>query len=178
MFRTFLLCSCIALTGACSMTQAPRHAELDTSYQLRVQQAFENLPNGTHLDFQQGRRVQPGNLDRWTTYCRLYLYDHTRDANYRTALLPGSFQVSAVDVGYRASDDPDYGARLIYSGVENMPAYYLYRVRMRLTSPDQPDVRSLNCYKKWATAYANQYPTLAEIRTALGERFELDAAAQ
>jgi hypothetical protein len=44
---------------------------------------------------------------------------------------------------------------------------------MQLTSPDQPDVRSLNCFKKWATPRANQYPTLAEIRQALGNLIEL-----
>jgi hypothetical protein len=44
---------------------------------------------------------------------------------------------------------------------------------MQLTSPDQPDVRSLNCFKKWAVPRAKQYPTLAEIRQALGNLIEL-----
>jgi hypothetical protein len=44
---------------------------------------------------------------------------------------------------------------------------------MQITSPDQPDVRSLNCFKKWAIPRANQYPTLVEIRQALGNLIKL-----
>jgi hypothetical protein len=57
--------------------------------------------------------------------------------------------------------------------VRDQPAYYLYQVSMPLTSPEQPELRSLDCYRKWATPRANQYPTLAEIRAALGEYLEL-----
>ncbi len=39
---------------------------------------------------------------------------------------------------------------------------------MRLASPDQPDVRSLSCMRKWAVR-GNFFPTLADMRAALGD---------
>ena len=175
MFRNYLLIIFLCLLGACSTKRPPFTAPVDTGFQLQIRQAFTDLPNGTHIDFQLGRRVLSGNLDRWTTYCRLYVYNRSRGADYVTSIIPGSFQVSAVDIGYVSSDYPGRPGAFghLSRGVRDNPAYYLYHVEMRLTSPDQPDLRSLNCYKKWATPRAYQYPTLAEIRSALGDGFRL-----
>ena len=110
------------------------------------------------------------NLDKWTTYCRLFVYNRDKKADYITAVLPGNFEVTRVIVKYVSSN---YPVASRYWRVRDIPAYYLYQVRMQLTSPDQPDIRSLNCFKKWATPRAKQYPTLAEIRQALGNLIEL-----
>ena len=161
----------VTLLCGCATTQTPIYAPLDTNYSVSVKQAFEDLPNGTYIDFQQGQRILPGNLDRWSTYCRLFVYNHARGADYSTSVLPGTFTISEVKIGYQSSDYPNnpiFGR--ISWGVRDVPSFYLYQVGMRLDSPDQPEVRSLICYKKWATPRANEYPTLAQIRTALGNQ--------
>jgi hypothetical protein len=35
--------------------------------------------------------------------------------------------------------------------MDRLPSYYLYRVNMKLVSPDQPDVQSLICSRKSGT---------------------------
>ena len=88
------------------------------------------------------------------------------------------FQISRVQMSYHSSEYPYRPGRSGYSsldiwGVRDLPAYYTYRVGMRLTSPDQPEVQSLDCFRKWAVRDLSQYPTLAEIRSALGDQATL-----
>ena len=173
--RRYLILSVLVLLSSCAAKRVPNYTTINTDYRLQVLQTFEELPNGTYLDFQQGQRIQPGNLDRWSTYCRLYVYNPDHGADYRTVVVPGTIRISAVRTAYHSSDYstlPGYN-RLSW-GVRDIPAYYLYQVSMRLFSPDQPELRSLVCYKKWATPRAQQYPTLAEIRAALGEQIKLE----
>jgi hypothetical protein len=170
-----LLLLAFGLMIGCATSQAPHYTAVSTDYVLQVQQVFDELPNGTYLDFQQGQRIQPGNLDRWSTYCRLYVYNPDHGADYRTSVEPGTLRISAVKADYHSSDYPPQPHFGQFSwGVRDLPAYYLYQVGMRLNSPDQPEVRSLVCYKKWAVPRVNQYPTLAEIRAALGDQLKLD----
>ena len=164
----------IALLCACAAAPKPIQAPLNTDYSVRIEQAFEALPNGSHIDFQQGQRILPGNLDRWTTWCRLYVYNQTRGADYSTSVVPGRFAISEVTIAYHSSDYPgQLRSRLLSWGVRDYPAYYVYEVGKRLNSPDQPDVRSLICHKKWSIPRADQYPTLAQIRAALGNQILL-----
>jgi hypothetical protein len=164
------------LVSACASGRAPLIAPLDTSFTLHINQPYAELPNGTHIDFQHGVRVPQGNLDRWTTYCRLYVYNRIRNADYHSEVSVGEIEISAVTMAYQSSDNLGHPWGLYNSlslGLRDPPSYYLYRVSMRLTSPEQPDIQSLNCYKKWSTAGAEQYPTLPEIRQALGRLMEL-----
>jgi len=180
MHRYYLgLIICIFLS-ACSSTRPPLEAPVDSGFVLRINQRFEALPNGTHIDFQHGVRVASGNLDRWTTYCRLYVYNSHRGADYHTEVTPGEMNVSSVVMYSESSDSEDYPWNFNqrhFRGVRDLPAYYLYQVRIRLASPDQPDIRSLNCSRKWSTPRARQYPTLPEIRQALGSLIELTSAS-
>ncbi len=179
--RRYLSCLILCvLVSACASGRAPLGAPLDTSFTLHINQAYGELPNGTHIDFQHGVRVPQGNLDRWTTYCRLYAYNRIRGADYRSEVSVGEIEISAVSMAYQSSDNLGHPWNMHHSlswSLRDPPSYYLYRVSMRLTSPEQPDIQSLNCYKKWATAHAEQYPTLPEIRQALGRLMELVPAS-
>ena len=167
----------VVLTSGCATGSRPLYDGVPNGSTLQLQQAFESVENGSQLQFQQGQRVQPGNLDRWQTYCLLYVYDKTRGAEHRIDLVPGNFEVNYVQTDYRSSDYPFFPNQKYFGsfswGVRDAPAYYTYRVAMALQSSDQPEVRSLNCYRKWSTPRAHKYPTGAEIREALGDFFRL-----
>jgi len=163
----------LLLMVGCS-ARTPIEPPVNVGFGLQVNAQFDALPNGTRIDFQGGQRIQQGNLDKWTTYCRLYVYNHNQKADYVTAVSPGSFEVTRVEVKYNSSDSPPgFYYTGLKRGIREVPAYYVYQVLMQLSSPDQPDIKSLNCYKKWSTPRANQYPTLTEIRQALGNLIEI-----
>lgn len=176
MLRT-LICFLIAVfLVACVNTGVPQPPPLIRGDIVRINQSFPDIVNGGHIDFQQGQIIAEGNLDRWVTWCRLYVYDPTRDADYRTTVEPDDFRVSTAGRGYQSSDFPNWsihGIGLLGGGVHDMPAYYLYWVKMPLSSPQQPQLRSLECYRKWATPRANKYPNLIEIREAVGAYLDL-----
>jgi hypothetical protein len=169
LFPIFLL----LLIAGCA-TRTPTTPPVKIDFRIQVNTQFDALPNGTRIDFQGGQRIQQGNLDKWTTYCRLYVYNRNHKADYLTAVLPGSFEVTKVEAKYNSSDSPPgfYHSSFTW-GVRDMPAYYLYQVHMRLTSPDQPDVQTLKCYKKWTIPRAKEYPTRDEIQQALGDLIEI-----
>ena len=166
--------SLLLLMSACA-TRPPVKPPVNPGSTVQINQQFDALANATRIDFQGGQRVQQGNLDKWTTYCRLYVYNHNQSADYVTAVSRGSFDVNRVEVMYRSSDYPQdrIHGDFFRRSIRERPAFYVYQVRMRLTSPEQPDVQSLNCFKKWALPRANQYPTLVEIRLALGSMIEI-----
>jgi hypothetical protein len=159
----------LLLVAGCA-ARTPIVPPVDPGFRVQVNSQFDALPNATRLQFQGGELIQQGNLDKWTTYCRLFVYNRNQKADYVTAVLPGNFEVIRVIVTYVSSENP-FVSR--YWRDRDIPSYYLYQVRMQLTSADQPDIRSLNCFKKWSAPRANQYPTLAEIRQALGNLIEL-----
>jgi hypothetical protein len=165
LFTIFLL----LLVAGCS-ARTPIVPPVNVGFRVQVNAQFDALPNATRLQFQGGELIPQGNLDRWTTYCRLFVYNRNRKADYVTAVLPGNFEVTRVEVKYVSSN---YTFASRSWRVRDVPAYWVYQVLMQLTSPDQPDVRSLNCFKKWAVPRAKQYPTLAEISQALGNLIEL-----
>jgi hypothetical protein len=167
---TFFL---LLLVAGCS-ARTPIVAPVNPGFRVQVNAQFDALPNATRLQFQGGELIQQGNLDKWATYCRLFVYNRNQKADYFTAVLPGSLEVTRAVVKYNSSDRPPRTSYVdLNRGVRDLPSYYVYQVLMQLTSPDQPDIKSLNCYKKWAIPRANQYPTLAEIRQALGNLIEI-----
>lgn len=167
---TFFL---LLLVAGCS-AHTPIVPPVNPGFRAQVNAQFDALPNATRLQFQGGELIQQGNLDKWTTYCRLFVYNRNQKADYVTAVLPGSLEVTRVVVKYNSSDSlPGTSYVGLNMGVRDLPSYYVYQVLMQLKSSDQPDINSLNCYKKWATPRANKYPTLAEIRQALGDLIEI-----
>jgi hypothetical protein len=175
-----LLIGTVIFIAGCSSKKYAVVAPVNTAYNLQVNQPFEQLPNYTRIYFQNRDRVIQGNLDRWNTYCRLHVYNKKQQADYLTAVETGVFDISKVS-NYRQSSNYVSGGNIYASNVNggglswrhyDPPSYYLYRVELKLDSADQPDVQTLICSKKWSTR-GNYYPTLAEIRSALGDVVEL-----
>lgn len=162
------------LVVGCASTRTPYIPPVDTNYRVRINTQFESLPNATRINFQGGERIRQGNLDKWTTYCKLFVYNGNREADYVTSVSPGEFEIVKVDIRYDSVDSLNrpWGYASLDWERRDPPAFYLYKIGMRLTSADQPDVVSLNCYKKWGTR-GRHYPTLTEIRQALGGLIEI-----
>lgn len=160
---------------------APYPLPLDTAYRLQLHRSFGPQPNYTRIYFQHGARIAAGDLDKWVTWCELYVFDSMQGAGYRTAIEAGDFSLSRVRIRYHSSEGPLYFPTIGFSfGLgrdrddAGPPDYYLYSVIMRLASPDQPDVKSLTCRRKWAVR-GNHFPTLADMRRALGDAITLAA---
>ncbi len=177
----------VYLTG-CASTRAPVIPPVDTSFTVQINKQFDSLPNYSRIYFQGGMQVPKTALDRWTTYCRLHVFNPDMKADYLSSVAPGIFTISRVFNRVESSDYPVTGSGFyVFAGIglsrfnssfgfdrelHDPPSYYLYRVEMKLTSPEQPDVQTLICSKKWSTR-GNYYPTLVEIRHALGDLIEI-----
>ncbi len=176
-----------AFLAACASTRTPIIPPVDTGFTVQINKQFDSLSNYTRIYFQSGMQIPKTALDRWTAYCRLHVYNPEKKADYLTSVKAGNFAISKVSNRAESSDYPVSGSGFYTSigfglssfnssiadrGWHDLPSYYLYRVYMKLTSPDQPDVQTLICSKKWSTR-GNYYPTLVEIRHALGDIIEI-----
>jgi hypothetical protein len=188
MHRNFLTIFVLLLMAGCASTNPPIVPPVSQSATVQINQGYDSIPNYGRVYFQGGQQVAKASIDRWTTYCRLHVYNPDMKADYITAVAPGRFEVTRVrnrlEVTQNPFSDPDFHAspRPGFSAIkarwgsiwprESLASYYLYRVNMKLLSADQPDVQSLVCTKKWS-AYGNHFPTLDEIRLALGDLIEI-----
>jgi len=177
----------LLLVASCS-GRTPTVPPVSHSATVQINQSYDSLPNYSRIYFQAGKRIAKTELDRWTTYCRLHVYNPDMDADYITSVAAGKFEVVSVrnqiEVTENYFSSPDFYAtpgsgfsvsKASWRGdrfMDRLPSYYLYRVNMKLVSPDQPDVQSLICSRKWST-YGNYYPALDEIRQALGNLIEI-----
>ena len=168
--------------AACAATPYP--LPLDTDHRLEILRALGAVSNNTRIHFQNGARVDADDIDKWTTSCALQVLDPTRGAEYRPAIEVGEFSISSVQIRYHASEGPLYFPTRGFSfGLgrdpddAGPPDYYVYTVILRLASPDQPAVRSLTCRRKWAVR-GNHFPTLADMRRALGDAITLARPAR
>lgn len=177
-----------SLLVACSTTGRPV-APVDTDYRIELKHSWADLPNYSRIYFQGGQQLPYKSLDRWDTYCSLYLFNRERQADYMTAVDRGYFRINQVNI-YRKSSESPPGSYGLFASVgfglkktgssgldwerDGPPSYYLYVVEMKLTSADQPDLKSLSCARKW-NQRGNYYPTLPEMRRALGTLVTLSA---
>ena len=188
-FKYFAILLLSSLLSACSTTGKPV-AAVDNGYRVAVKQAWEALPNYSRIYFQGGQQAPYQSLDQWVTYCSLYLFNRDRQADYLTAVTEGEFAIKQVNI-YRKSSESSPGINGLFASLgfdlhktsasgpdwerDGPPSYYLYEVEMKLSSADQPDLKSLSCAKKW-NVRGNYYPTLLEMQRALGEQVTLTAA--
>lgn len=188
MHQRFFTIVLVVFLSACVSTRTPIIPPVDTSFRVQINKQFDSLPNYTRIYFQDGMRVTYQALDRGFTYCRLHVYNPHKKADYLASVTPDSFGIAKVGMYYESSWYSLTGSGIyasvgtglssfnssfgFYRQPHDPPSYYLYRVEMKLTSPDQPDVQTLICYRKWATR-GNFYPRLDGIRRALGDIIEI-----
>ena len=190
--RQYLFTISLLLLAVSCSGRTPTIPPVSHSATVQINESYDSLPNYSRIYFQGGRRIAKTELDRWTIYCRLHVYDPDMGADYVTSVAAGKFEVvnvrNQLEVTENFYSNPDLYAtpatgfsfsRASWDRdwiMDRIPSYYLYRVNMKLTSPDQPDVQSLICSRKAGT-YGNYYPTLGDIRQALGNVIEIIPSA-
>ncbi len=179
------------LSLGCATNQAPYEPPVASGYRVLLNQAY--AADSGRVYFQQGRLVSADRLDSWATHCRLQLDETVGGAEAAGSLAPESFDVTDVRLRYQSSQLPYHGIQagdsLIGPGLTGhraAPAYssrrdeppgsFLYQVEMSLRSATLPALPTLTCSRKW-NARGPYYPSLDEIREALGETIEISAAA-
>ncbi len=181
------------VAGGCASGRAPYQPPVDSDYRVQINHAFDAVPNDTRIYFQSGERRSEEEVDRFDTFCALRLRGPGEETDYANPVAPGLFAISSVELGYRSSDYPYYGVQagdtLIGFGLighraaaeypwehGGPPSFVLYRVEMHLRAAAQPQVKTLTCSRQ-RNLRGSFYPSLDEMREALGDIIEIDAAA-
>lgn len=150
---------------------AARHFEIPTTASVVVRQAIV-IPGGSAHAILQGAPVTRGELRRYEPYCEIELNDVHESEQ---AVRPGRFAITRVvrESLWAADDVPGRLTALAAAvkvdccGSTDAP-YVLKGVRLRLHASEQPNVRELRCMAGWALAPVSLYPTVVEMREALG----------
>lgn len=139
---------------------------------VQINQQLEIPPELARVYIQNGVQVSKKGLDKWLTYCSVLMQKVNTPGEPLQTVSPGKFEVTEV----REYNDYRYSPR-IYASLtlvsRDPPSNVIYSVDMRLQSQQQPGVRSLICVKH-VDAYGRYYPTLAEMRVALGDAIEIN----
>lgn len=181
------------LLGGCTMPPvsdpASRYYDIPTGSSLQVRQDIEIPLGWARAHLQGGRVVAMAALRRYEPYCEIEVNDVS--ATPRQVVRAGAFTITRVwreqEIGAVASDvklaaaavgldfggaarfDFGVGTRLSAAERDGGSLLVLNVVRLSLNSPDQLQVRELRCTSGWADRMLALYPTVAEMRGALGE---------
>jgi len=174
----------IFLTGCASGTYSKtskRPAVKPGSYvQLNHQYQIPNV--FARVYFRNGKQTLKGNIDRFTPYCYISMKDVSQAGQPQQMIFPGRFYVTKV-----IESNDHFGGRRTYValtiGVFDGPSNVDYQLEMRLSSSEQPGVRALICVKN-INDYRDHmhepshYPSLSEIKIALGDLVTIEAPGQ
>ena len=147
---------------------------------VQVNQQLE-IPNGkARVYIQDGAVITYRKKDKWSTYCSLSMQQKHATGEPKLSVLPGQFQITKViesedGLGTRRTYVASLGWIIDARGFERS-ANAIFGVEMRISSVEQPGVRALICEKRadnMGGINYRDYPTLAEIKTALGDTIEI-----
>lgn len=143
---------------------------------LVIEQAVPVAPGRRDVYIQYGRVQRSGIVDRYALYCELvlrYLYDQAR------SVAPGRYLITSAEPyidRHGVSHGTVWYAAIGFGigiGGDPAPSPQLYALRLRLQGPPGSDVKELICGELY-DPYEARYPTIDEIRAALGRVARLD----
>ena len=157
-----LLIAVAALAAGC--VSAPERGA--TPYTLTLSAPIE-IPAGTaHANFQGGGPT--GAVNRFDLYCE---FEVNRVGEQAQRIEPARFEVTRLEhrvVANELTGWPTTPMPLFDCGEE-----VHYETRMRLASPQQPDVRALICREAFSRCRVGRYPSMQAIEGALGPDFSI-----
>lgn len=143
---------------------------------VQVNQRLE-IPSGKkHVYIQDGVVIALRNKDEWSTYCSLLVQQKNATGETKPSISPGQFEiVKVIEYEDYTGTQRTYVASLgwFFDVSSKRPVNVVFGVEIRLKSAEQPGVRSLTCEKRSDSYSLYDYPTLAEIKTALGDTIEI-----
>jgi hypothetical protein len=168
----------VACTSIDVTDPTSRYYEIPVASIVVVEDAIPIPPDSAHVVLQDGKIVAPQKLRRYEPFCEIEVNDVLEAEQH---VRPGRFAVTRVvrQQQLGAGHQPVLlaGITLAGSGGLRMDGalrtgiddpFALNAVHLRLTSSEQPNVRELRCAAGWAFLSSAVYPTLAEMRGALG----------
>ncbi|MCH7882611.1 MAG: hypothetical protein IIB69_13790 [Proteobacteria bacterium] len=164
--QTILLAAGILVAGGCAVTPSINPVSI-----VQVNQPLEIPNRKARVYIQNGDVTAKRDLDPWNIYCSVLMQNVHTAGEPKLTVSPGQFEIIKV----REYDEHQYfPGNFVASLLEwhNIPPIVIFTVEMRLKSPEQPGVRALICAKQ-VESYGRHYPTLAEIKTALGNAIEI-----
>ncbi len=144
---------------------------------VQVNQQLEIPNRKSRVYIQDGAVTTYRNKDKWGTYCSVLMQQKHASGEPKLSVLPGQFKITKViESEDNTGSQRTYVASLgWFIDVDRNNRYLnvIYGIEMRLSSAEQPGVRSLICEKRSDNRGFYNYPTLEEIRIALGNTIEI-----
>ncbi len=172
--RMSLIATVAVLVSACASTGSNYSIgpSVDPASTIQINASFDIPVNKARVFLQNGLQIAEGEIDRWITYCSVLVQNVQYGNQPQQTILPGRFSI----VKIRQSNDFEYATRIYVASrrlTYDPPSFLIHQVDMRLQSVEQPNVRSLICAKR-VDHHGHHFPTLAEIRGALGNLIEIE----
>ena len=176
--RTTLVVAGMVLVSGCS-SQPSRYstqASVNPALVVQVNRNFEIPEQKARVYIQNGNKVTKRNIDKLSTYCSVLMQDLHKAGEPRLTVSPGQFEIIKIR---KFNDYSSFPGTIVASRkwIFDFPVVVIFEVEMRLKSAEQPGVRSLFCAKQVQVFSPfnskRHYPSLTEIRTALGDAIEI-----
>ena len=161
--RTSLVAGLILLNGCASLSsQSP----VDQVSVVQINARLE-IPSGkARVYIQNGVQPTKKDIDKWSTFCSVLMQKLHSKGDPPLTVSPDRFDIIKLRKTSEFYADS-------YLNQSQKFDEYIYKVDMRLKLDAQPEVRSLICAKHFA-GIGSAYPTLGEIRTALGDSIKVE----
>jgi len=154
----------LILSSGCASLSSP--SPLDQVSVVQINTQLE-IPSGkARVYIQNGVQPTKKDIDKWSTFCSVLMQKLHSKGDPPVTVSSGRFDI--IKLRKTSEFYADY-----YLNQTQMFDENIYKIDMRLKSNAQPDVRSLICAKHFAGIGSN-YPTLGEIRTALGDFIKIE----
>ena len=170
MIRRFAVLLSVLLLGACAAPvrnedaahyRVPRHSLITLNQPLTV-------PEGqTRVFLQHGKVVAKGKLDQYRSHCD---FEVRGVSDGSQVIEPDTFDVTRVSVGddFVVSREPVVYAALVIFNDANQPSQISPYVHHWLSSTKQPQVMRLTCHGGFDYPGIAEYPSIKQIKQALG----------
>ena len=161
--RTSLITG-LVLSSGCVSLSSPSPIDQISVVQINTQL---EIPSGkARVYIQNGVQPNKKDIDKWSTFCSVLMQKLHSKGDPPVTVLPGRFDI------IKLRKTSEFYADSYLNQTQKFDEN-IYKVDMRLKSDAQPDVRSLICAKHFA-GIGSEYPTLEEIRTALGNSIKVE----
>jgi len=180
--RTIMVLTGIAVASGCasSLKNNPDRPSVSSASIIQFNQELKIPYRQDRIYIQDGVVARVRSSDEWSTFCSVRMQKRHVTGEPRTIISPGQFKITKViETNGYIGTHRTYVASLEWildvakKDDNRRPNISYFSVEMRLNSAQQPGVRSLICEKRTDNYGLYNYPTLAEIRIALGNMIEI-----